>query len=556
MIQSPDAAPPEPPVRIRYFLRVPNVGDRVNPLVVTAVSGAATRFAAGDDFPHLLGIGSLMATAAPTSLVWGTGVIHPAAGLGSPRPANIFAVRGKLSAAALQRAGLLARDVPLGDPGLLAPGLLGVVAAREPSFPLGLVAHYVDRGHPAVKRLLGMPGVLDLDVRQEPAEFLAAMSQCRAVASSSLHGLIFAEALGLPTVWFTASGDVAGDGFKFHDWFSTTRSPQPAPCRLDGRERPEQLARRAEPRGSTVSGEELMAAFPHERLAEVRDSLPCRVAVRVARRPSRPLPVFVTSFNRGAKLLRCLDGLRHLTSPTLPVIHDAGSTDPETLEILDGLEADGVLVQRGAAPPAGADLDGVERTIAAFFSDWSEPCRYAVTDCDIDLSVAAPDAIEVYDELLDRHRGVGCVGPLLRIRDVPRSYLLLDRVVNSPVGRAAHRGPTWIETSRGRLAVQECLIDATFAVHRAGEPFRRFAPGLGVYEPYEALHLDWYDDDLRLDLSFLDAPLTSFANWTDRERQARQLDEPMRYAVFHAIRGVPAEGLEESVRPVVARGRR
>lgn len=479
------AVPNDGPVRIRYFLRIPNVGDRVNPLVIGGLSGTATRHVPDAELPHLLGIGSLMASAAATSLVWGTGLLHPDAGLGRPRPENIFAVRGPLTAAALRRAGLLVRDVPLGDPGMLAPGLLGLAAAREPRFPLGLVAHYVDRGHPAVRRLLAMPGVRDLDVRQEPADFLAAMCDCRTIVSSSLHGLIFAEALGLPSLWFQATDDVIGDGFKFHDWFSTTLVPQASPQRFDGGERPEELADRAERRGSRVSGRDLAAAFPGARLAEIRDRRPCRVAVRVARHPATPLPVFVISFNRGQTLRRCLAGLRHLSRPTIPVIHDDGSTDPATLEVLAALEAEGVTVHRGPRLSGPADPAGVNRSVAAFFADWSEPCRYAVTDCDVDLSAADPTAIDVYDELLDMFRGVGCVGPLLRSRDVSRSTPFCDGIMDDEVDRR----PTWVDTSHGLLAVQACPIDTTFAVHRAGEPFLRPTPGLGVHEPYAALHL-------------------------------------------------------------------
>lgn len=550
MSTHPAASPADPddgPVRIRYFLRIPNVGDRVNPLVIGGLSGTTTRHVPDADLPHLLAIGSLMKSAAATSLVWGTGLLHPDGGLGGPRPENIFAVRGPLTATALRRAGLLVHDVPLGDPGSLAPALLGITAAREPRFPLGLVAHYVDRGHPAVRRLLAMPGVRDLDVRWEPADFLSAMADCRAIVSSSLHGLVFAEALGLPTLWFQATGDVAGDGFKFRDWFSTTHVPQASPYTLDGGERPEQLAGRAERRGSRVSSGDLAAAFPRSRLAEIRDRRPCRVAVRVARHPRTPLPVFVISFNRGRTLLRCLAGLRHLSRPTIPVIHDNGSTDPATLEVLAALEADGVAVHRGPRLSGPADLAGVNRTIAAFFADWSEPCRYAVTDCDIDLSVADPTAIDVYDELLDAFRGRGCVGPLLRIRDVSRHHPLFNGIMNDHVARIWNRRPTWVDTSHGRLAVQECLIDTTFAVHRAGEPFQRLKPGLGVYEPYEALHLDWYDDTRTLDPSYAETSCATVARWNNRERQARDGGEPLYHDVFHAVRRTPSGGLEEYV---------
>jgi hypothetical protein len=522
-------------VRIRYFLRVPNVGDRVNPSIVTGLTGEPTRFECDDRLPHLLCIGSLMASAGPASLVWGTGVMHPDLGLGAPQSRNIFAVRGELSAAALRRAGLLAQDVPFGDPALLAPGLLGIAAAADPRFSLGVVAHYVDRSHRAVNRLLALPGVRDLDVRLEPAEFLAAMADCRAIASSSLHGLIFAEALGLPSLWIQATNEIAGDGFKFRDWFTTTERPQQKPLRLDGSEQPAELAKRAERRASTVSTGELSAAFPRHRLAETRDLRPCRVTARMARRRSHPLPVFVISFNRGAMLRRCLTSLRRLDRPTMPVIQDNGSTDPATLAILADLESEGTRVVRGPKISSADELNGVDHTIAAFFSEWSEPGTYVVTDCDIDMSIADPAALDVYEELLTVFRGAGCVGPMLRIRDIQPTYRLYGRVMNRHIEQFWHRRPTWVATSRGRIAVQECPIDTTFALHRAAEPFRRLKPAVRVYEPYEALHLDWYDESRFGEQAYRETSHPGISHWNNLAEEKLHGDEPLRHDSFYAV---------------------
>lgn len=109
-----------------------------------------------------------MACAEATSIVWGTGVMHPDVGLGRPKQENIYAIRGKLSAEALRASGLLCREIPPGDPSFLAPKLFGIEGAFEPRFPLGIVPHYVDRSHLAVKRLLAMQGVSDLDMRKGP----------------------------------------------------------------------------------------------------------------------------------------------------------------------------------------------------------------------------------------------------------------------------------------------------------------------------------------------------------------------------------------------------
>lgn len=547
---NPADQPPVAPaggIRMRYFLRLPNVGDRVSPFLVTTLTGEQTRFDRDTEKPHLLGVGSLMASACPASLVWGTGVMHPELGLGRPRSSNIFAVRGKLSAAALRRAGLLTRDVPLGDPALLAADMIGVRAAVKPQFPLGVVAHYVDRTHPTVKRLFTLPGVKDLDVRLEPAEFLAAMAECEAIVSSSLHGLIFAETLGLPSLWVKITDDIAGDGFKFHDWFTTTARPQQIPYRPTATEQPEELARRTERRHSLVSITDLTESFPHQRLGEIRDRRPCRVAVGMVRHRTHSLPVFVISFNRGAMLRRCLEAIGRLRRPTVPIIHDNGSTDAATLDVLAELESQGTAVVRGPRICSADDLNGVDRTITNFFDDWSEPCNYIVTDCDIDMSVADPAAIDVYEELLTMFRKAGCVGPMLRIRDIEPTYPLYGRVMNRHIEQFWHRRPTWVEVGNNLIAVQECPIDTTFAVHRAGEPFHRLKPAVRVYEPYEGLHLDWYNESRTLEEAYPETSHPAIAHWNNVDEERRHRDEPLRHDRFFAVRQTTDGKLEEYV---------
>src|SRR6476660_4321508 len=133
------------PLRLNYFLRIPNAGDRINPAIVTSICKRPTVHVATTPEPHLFAAGSMMSATSDTSHVWGTGVMHPELGVGSAQPSNIHAVRGKLSHLALREAGIEVRDVPLGDPGYLAPALLGVTRSAAPTKKIGVVAHYVDR---------------------------------------------------------------------------------------------------------------------------------------------------------------------------------------------------------------------------------------------------------------------------------------------------------------------------------------------------------------------------------------------------------------------------
>ena len=93
-------------IRISYFLRAPNVGDLINPSLIRALTGEHTCHIRQLEEPHLLAIGSIMARAVPLSQVWGSGVMHPDMGIGGAVKANIHALRGALSYAALRRGGI------------------------------------------------------------------------------------------------------------------------------------------------------------------------------------------------------------------------------------------------------------------------------------------------------------------------------------------------------------------------------------------------------------------------------------------------------------------
>jgi len=538
-------------LRTSYFVRIPNIGDRVTPAVVAAVAGRpATHYAAGSE-PHLVAIGSVMANTTPQSHVWGTGVMHPDMGLGAVTAAHVHALRGQLSLDALRRGGVDVGEIPLGDPGYLAPALLGIQRAAAPSFRVGLVCHYVDRWHPVMRRLMHMDGVIDLDVHAAPDEFLRRMAQCDTVVSSSLHGLVFAEALGIPNLWVEAGREVAGDGFKFRDWYTTTRRPQKAPHAIAEGDTVEALADRAECRESTIDTAALAEAFPRRYLDAL--SRPARrLPVDACRR--QPLPVFLISFNRGDMLRQSVNGLRRLATPVDIVVHDNGSTAQSTLLELEALQREGITVVRAAPIDSPDDLNRVDDTVQGYFADWEEPARYAVSDCDVDLSSADDDVLEVYDELLNTWRRAECIGPMLRIRDIPADYPLFNRVMNRHIEQFWRHAPTFTETSRGAVAVLPAVVDTTFALHRAGEGFRRLKMGLRVYEPFEARHLDWYlgGEPSAEARGYARSSSPAVSHWNNDVENERHRDVPLDYQTYLVVRrtsGGTLEVREEHVSP-------
>lgn len=112
----------------------------------------------------------------------------------------------------------------LGDPGILAD----LLVEREPvEYKLGFIPHFADKSDERVVEFSKNDHVLTIDVQKDVLEILKDVSRCEAIISSSLHGLVVADAFGLPAAWLW-SDNVAGNGFKFydyHDTFGTNREP-------------------------------------------------------------------------------------------------------------------------------------------------------------------------------------------------------------------------------------------------------------------------------------------------------------------------------------------
>jgi Glycosyl transferase family 2 len=203
------------------------------------------------------------------------------------------------------------------------------------------------------------------------------------------------------------------------------------------------------------------------------------------------VPIFVISYNRGDTLEQAIDSYLRLSDAVEVIVHDNGSEDPATLESLEKLRRAGITVVKAAKIHDKWELSSVNDTIRGHFGG-TPTSDYVVSDCDVDMSVAAPDAVAIYRELLELFPSARCAGPMLRIRDIPRDYPLFNQVMNRHIKQFWRRDPRWVQTSAGPLATLEAPIDTTFAVHRAGEEFRRLERGVRVYFPYEARHLDWY----------------------------------------------------------------
>jgi len=198
-------------IPIFYYHQDPNFGDAINARLVSKLSGRPTRITINP--PGYLVSGSILDHPCGPMEVWGSGVIGPHLKL-ICKPKKVHAVRGPLSRKWLQDQGVECPAV-YGDPAILLPLAYG--GERTDQYSLGIIPHYVDHDHPALRHLPA--DVCFIDVTSPPSQVIADVLRCKAIASSALHGLIAADSYGIPSLWVEFSGRVLGRGFKFHDYY-------------------------------------------------------------------------------------------------------------------------------------------------------------------------------------------------------------------------------------------------------------------------------------------------------------------------------------------------
>jgi pyruvyltransferase len=196
-----------------FWHRTSNVGDTLTPVLFNWLKIPFTE-AAARDTGKLLGVGSILESAKQNDVVWGSGFIRDQLPVNIPG-LRVLATRGPLSAR------ILGSDCKVfGDPALLLPLMYN--PKQHKNCKVGLIPHYVEAKHPRWAELARIRGNRVINVRQPWKNFVDAICECEVVTSSSLHGVIIAEAYGIPAQWLPVTDKVIGHGFKFHDYYMGT----------------------------------------------------------------------------------------------------------------------------------------------------------------------------------------------------------------------------------------------------------------------------------------------------------------------------------------------
>lgn len=212
-----DKASPESvcfPRGAHWFTEVSNFGDLISPAIFEHFLGFAPQWVRAEDGPKWLGVGSILETARPGDWVWGTGTKFEADidAFGM----KVLAVRGPRTASVLRN---FRHEIAIGDPALLLPRVYEPSVSRVQTGLVGFIPHYVD--HDFIPYFEKDATIIDVTNANWRAT-IDAIVDCALIVSSSLHGIIVAEAYGVPAVWIQPSNRIFGGHHKFQDYYAST----------------------------------------------------------------------------------------------------------------------------------------------------------------------------------------------------------------------------------------------------------------------------------------------------------------------------------------------
>ena len=217
--------------KIKLFYHGPNkgkknFGDDLSPIIVREFTGRDVEYsnilncdmiAIGsiiDTYYRWLPLRKILGAKAPVR-VWGSGFIR-SGGVRAPENMEVSAVRGPRTR---KRLGL-PDSIPLGDPGLLSRNF--AQKEKTPHYAWGIVPHMADIKDPRIEELVRNTRhakLIRLD--DDPINTLFEISKCDRVVSTSLHGLIVSDSLGIPNYWLKAGDRLKGGGWKFFVYFES-----------------------------------------------------------------------------------------------------------------------------------------------------------------------------------------------------------------------------------------------------------------------------------------------------------------------------------------------
>lgn len=223
-------------IPLHYWAGKRNFGDELSKYLVEKITGRKVVYARKNESNKLLAIGSIIdrESAYCNSDIWGSGCLTKNAMTKVKyfplsrylkqlfsRKSRIHAVRGPLSRELLIDTEFSVPEV-YGDPAILMP--LFYEAKGVPCNDIGVILHQTHDTQ-ETNQALKANGFRYISICREGEKeieaFIDEVASCRMIFSTSLHGVIIAQAYGVPAQWLRIAGQPihADEEFKFNDYF-------------------------------------------------------------------------------------------------------------------------------------------------------------------------------------------------------------------------------------------------------------------------------------------------------------------------------------------------
>jgi len=161
----------------------------------------------------LLSIGSIVSNAKENDIIWGSGLISDKP-YKLPKNVDCLSVRGPLTKEIIG-----CETNIFGDLGLLLPKIYNPQVKKTKD--IGFIPHFKD------KRFKG------INIKDDWKSIIREIKKCKKIVSSSLHGIVAAEAYGIPAIWIKPCEEIIGGEFKFQDYFLGTGREKQTPVELE-----------------------------------------------------------------------------------------------------------------------------------------------------------------------------------------------------------------------------------------------------------------------------------------------------------------------------------
>jgi pyruvyltransferase len=195
-----------------FWWQAKNFGDTLTPFIIEHFTGRKCQYVPREASNKLLCVGSILHCIKPNDIILGTGLNRDTK-IKAPKGAKFISVRGPLT-----RERIVGAEVPenYGDPALVLPLIYNPVIAR--THKVGYLPHYVDKALiPKLKT-----GEKYIDIQADWKTVIKEVKSCDLIIASSLHGIICAEAYGIPAIWAKYSDKIVGGPLKYQDYFLGT----------------------------------------------------------------------------------------------------------------------------------------------------------------------------------------------------------------------------------------------------------------------------------------------------------------------------------------------